>query len=100
MLVDFWGVGMTTPSTLPMTTSSISSHLLADWVPSLPSSVSSSFVGWPPFLIEVVPIGGGNFLALRAEAGRSERQWKGVLSWMLGIAGTRHVLESEGYRWI
>src|SRR5262249_29622037 len=27
-------------------------------------------------------------------------QWKGVVSWMLGVAGTRQFLESEGYRWI
>jgi hypothetical protein len=39
-------------------------------------------------------------LSVRERAGRSERQWKGVLSWMLGVAGTRHVLAREGYRWI
>jgi hypothetical protein len=39
-------------------------------------------------------------IALRPEAGRSERQWKSVLSWMLGIAGARQILTNEGYRWI
>lgn len=101
MFVEFWGVGETAVSALPMTRAHICSHLLADWVPSFPASVSSSFVGWPQFLIEDVSSNGQDFLALRSEAGRSERQWKGVLSWMIGVAGTRHVLlRREGYRWI
>jgi hypothetical protein len=57
-------------------------------------------MGWPLYLIKEVPFRGDRFLALRSETGRSERQWKGILSWMLGVAGTRQVLGSEGYRWI
>ena len=87
MNVEFWGVGSTASSTLPMTYAHICSHLLSDWVPSLPVNVRSSFVGWPPFLIDVVQYWNGDFLTLRPEAGRSERQWKGFLSWMLGVAG-------------
>lgn len=83
-----------------MSVGEISSYLLADWVPSLPVAVSSSFMGWPPFLVEVVKLKGNDVLALHAAAGRSERQWKSVLSWMLGVAGARHVLKFEGYRWI
>ena len=41
-----------------------------------------------------------DLLAVRAEAARSERQWKSFLSWMLGVAGTRHVLASDSYRWV
>jgi hypothetical protein len=100
MNVDFWAVGRAARSTLPMTNADICSHLLSDWMPSLPTSVSSSFVGWPPFLIDVLWYRSEKLLALRAEVGRTERQWKGFLSWMLGVAGTRHVLASEGYRWI
>jgi len=51
-------------------------------------------------LIELVRINGRDVLTLRTEAGRTERQWKSVLSWMLVIAGTRHVLALERYRWI
>jgi hypothetical protein len=98
MFVEFWNVGTRAAGTLPMTNNDICVHLLADWIPSLPAAVSSSFVGWPPFLVLALP--GSRLLALRAEAGRSERQWKGILSWMLGVASTRHVLKSEGYRWI
>lgn len=83
-----------------MTTADISSHLLADWVPSLPPAMGSSFLGWPPFLITTVSVNGQALLALDEVAGRSERQWKSVMSWMIGVAGARHVLATERYRWI
>ena len=71
---------------LPLTVADISSHLLADWMPALPAIVGSSFIGWPPFLLELAKFNETTVLAVRAEAGRSERQWKSVLSWMLGVA--------------
>jgi hypothetical protein len=83
-----------------MTTTHVSAHLLADWLPTFPATVSSSLVGWPPFLLEGVPHDGRSVLALKDELGRTERQWKSVLSWMLGIAGTRHFLLADDYRWI
>jgi hypothetical protein len=100
MFVQSWAVGATTSTDLPMTAGDISGHLLADWIPSFPLALSSSFIGWPSFLIETVNLQAQQFLTLASVARTSERQWKGVLSWMLGVAGARHVLASEGYRWI
>ena len=100
MFVQFWGVGLSAPSPLAMTPGDVSNHLVADWIPSLPVSLSSSFIGWPPFLLETSPFDGYDVLTISQSAGRSERQWKSVLSWMLGVAGTRHVLVAEGYRWV
>lgn len=98
--VEFWAVDTTGSGVLPFDVDDICGHLLADWVPSLPAAVGSSFIDWPPFLLEPTMLHGKEVLALRAETGRSERQWKGLLSWMLGVAGARHVLAYEGYRWI
>ncbi len=100
MFVEFWSDGATTPSLIPMTQRDIASHLLVDWTPWLPMSASASLMGWPSYLIELVKYNGSDVLALCAEAGRTERQWKGMLSWMLGISGARHILAKEGYRWI
>ena len=100
MHVQYWGVGTSLMTPLPMSQNDISSHLLEDWVPSLPMPVSADFMGWPFFLIEVNHIEMLDYLILCSEVGRTERQWKGFLSWMLGVAGTRHVLATEGYRWI
>lgn len=100
MYVQYWSLGATAESQLPMTKEEISAHLVQDWVPSIPTSVSSSFMGWPLTLIEDVSIGTRSYLSMRREVGTIERQWKRFMSWMLGVAGTRHVLASEHYRWI
>ena len=98
--VDFWPVGKTASRSLSLGVDEISGHLLADWVPSFPASVGPSFIAWPSFLLESMSFNNRAILTLRVEAGRTERQWKGFLSWMLGVAGARHVLADEGYRWV
>jgi len=100
VIVDYWEVGSRAVTTLPMTTSSISAHLRMDWLPELPDAASSLIMGWPPYLIEDLTTPNGIHLAFKADAKKTERQWKGVMSWMLGVAGARHVLEREGYRWV
>jgi hypothetical protein len=101
MFVQFWDVGSAATARLAMTVRDISRHLAADWVPTLPPADGTAFMAWPPFLIEDVPARGSTrFLTLRDRAARSERQWKGVLSWMLGVAGARHFLRRDGYTWI
>jgi hypothetical protein len=99
-MAEYWPVQATSPVHVPLTPTDISKHLLQDWMPSLPASVGESFVGWPPHLLMAEPYKGVDVLCLRDRAGATERQWKGFLSWMLGIAGTRHVLRRERYRWI
>ena len=91
-----------TSGALDMTVGEISFHLGIDWLPSLPPPFRSSIFGWPPLLIDTLAMSatGAELLCLNIQAARSERQWKSVLSWMLGIAGARHFMKREGYRWI
>jgi hypothetical protein len=99
--LEFWPVGAGSSSYLRFERADISAHLVADWIPSMPATSASAFMGWPDFLIHTVPSNKRLLLALNVRAGRSERQWKGVLSWMLGVAGARHyLLRHERYRWI
>jgi hypothetical protein len=101
MFVEFWDVGAATSALLPMSVGDISRQLAVDWVPSLPPADGTAFIGWPPFLIEDLPSHSNTtLLALRDRAARSERQWKGVVSWMLGVAGARQFLRQEGYTWV
>jgi hypothetical protein len=98
--VQYWAIGNNIEASLPWTQAEISAAIVADWLPALPFSASRSVLGWPHHLISVQ---GGlvrPYLVLESFAGYCERQWKGVLSWMLGIAGTRKVLSEEGYIWI
>ena len=59
-------------------------------------------MGWPSFLLEPMILPSGTTcLTLLERTGKTERQWKGMMSWMLGVAGARHViLKHEQYRWI
>lgn len=99
VFVEYWKVGASSSSLLPMDANDVSKHLTEDWMPSLPVAIKDSFLGWPSHLLQLVPPG-NNALAISDLAGRAERQWKGFMSWMLGVAGTRQVLRREGYRWI
>lgn len=100
MNVDYWAVGSNSSTTLSFTPTAISSHLIADWIPSLSPDVSNSIIGWPHAVLSSVTIGDTPYLTLNENLGQCERQWKGFLSWMIGVAGARHVLQSLNYRWI
>src|SRR5215203_673396 len=97
--VEYWSVGAAASTDSPLAHGTISAHLLQDWAPFLPPVVATSFLGWPQYLTEVVTLGSVAYLALTKGAGHCERQWKAVLSWMLGVAGARQFLALEGYGW-
>lgn len=100
--VWYWPAGANSVKRqLPMTADEISEHLLSDWLPNTAITKAASLIGWPKEL--VLTLGSGILpgeLYLHERAGYMERQWKSVLSWMLGVAGARHALADEGYRWI
>lgn len=101
MKVPYWDVGANDPVELQMSSQEISEHLLADWMPGTPAGMASAACGWPAFMLtNRSKRAGDDWWRLVETAGSTERQWKGVMSWMLGVAGTRHVLHHLGYRWI
>jgi hypothetical protein len=97
---EFWKVGDADPTWLDFTSQDVSSRLAEDWLPSLPPDVSRALIGWPDFLLESIAYKGRDCLALRQLAGRTERQWRVFLSWMVGVAGARHFLKEDGYQWV
>lgn len=102
MNITYWPVGAANHAhrALATTPDDISRHLLMDWMPGQPLAHASTFIGWPKTLVLPYTTSQKQWLTLATEAGWMERQWKGVMSWMLGVAGARHVLEDEGYRWV
>jgi hypothetical protein len=100
MHVHYWAVGQRTPAPLSLTLDSISGYLVEDWIPSIVPPPGSTFIGWPTSLIRSEDVDGTEHWSLDPVLGRTERQWKSVISWMLGVAGARHLLMHEGYRWI
>lgn len=101
MNIHYWPVVASDEQTITLTYSDMSRYLLADWLPSLPVNISQSVFGWPQHVLCGNPSRGPNrYLSVRSIVGQSERHWKTVLSWMMGVIGTRKVMSNEGYRWI
>lgn len=94
----FWDVGRSQPRDLAFTPNDISAHLLQDWWPGAPPARGRSFMGWPSYIFQPGQATGP--LTLNDRVRQTERQWKMMLSWMLGVAGTRHFLLNDGYPWI
>lgn len=69
-------------------------------MPNLPLSTGVSFFGWPSQILFQSQSLGTPYLTIHQWLGQSERQWKGVISWMLGVAGARRILSELGYRWV
>jgi hypothetical protein len=96
----YWASNSTKETTIEFTHELISRFLVFDWLPHLPSIKASDFMGWPALLTESYDDGERKYLGLQSRLDASERQWGGFLSWMIGVAATRHVLESDGYQWV
>ncbi|WP_434718159.1 hypothetical protein P5W98_00800 [Paraburkholderia sp. A1BS-2L] len=95
---QYWAVGQSTSSPLALTTSELAGYLVSDWVSNLPSVTATDLMGWPQYLLTAARL--TNELTLVPELRNCERQWKGFVSWMLGVASARKILDEEGYQWI
>ncbi|HYR09059.1 MAG TPA: hypothetical protein VEQ60_14855 [Longimicrobium sp.] len=75
--------------------------LLQDWAPLVTLPPASTLFGWPPHLVRQHDDESGTFYwQMHEDLAGTETQWKGVVSWMMGIIGARLLLREEGYRWI
>lgn len=101
--VLYWPVGKVKgdePDELEMTIDDICKNLLMDWMPGTGTLNASAFLGWPHRLVNEYTYKKKTWLTLNEACAGIERQWKGFMSWMLGVAGARRVLAEEGYCWI
>src|SRR5579872_7205504 len=94
--VFVWKVGCAVAEELALTPQDVSAHLLSDWLPGVPAGQGADFMGWPSRLL----LSEYGQLFLSDVVARTERQWKGMISWMLGVAGARAYLKEDKYRWI
>lgn len=95
---QYWPVGASASVPLALTTAELSGYLVSDWVSNIPSVTAVDLMGWPQYLLTVA--GATNELTLVPELRTCERQWKGFVSWMLGVALARKILDNEGYQWV
>jgi hypothetical protein len=94
--VKVWRVGEKDPEDLAFTPQHVAAHLLSDWLPGVPAGQGADFMGWPSRLL----LADAGQLCQSELVAQTERQWKGMVSWMLGVAGARSYLTNDAYRWI
>lgn len=100
MSIQFLDVGKKTVTYFPCTQEDLSSELIRDWLPSFAVSSPIAYLGWPMQLLEEKSLDKHQCLCIHPKVATSDRQWKGFVSWMLGVAGARVALKKMGYRWI
>ena len=99
MHVRYLGVNKTKAFSLPCSREMLATELAADWHPTFAVS-PLAFVGWPLELLEEKAFPDAKHLCVKTVLARSDRQWKGFASWMLGVAGARLAIKHMKYRWI
>jgi hypothetical protein len=100
MHIQFLDVGSRDTEFLPCTKENLASELTHDLLPTFAVSSPIAYLGWPIQLLEVNRFGDTECLSVHPILENSDRQWKGFVSWMLGVAGARVVLKHMGYRWL
>lgn len=85
---------------VPLTRSQMSNYLVEDWLPGGHPVAHTDLFGWLTGVIEERTTPEGTYWTVARRLHSTERQWKGVVSWMLGIIGARFLMADEGYRWI
>lgn len=89
-------VGSMMAEPIALTPHDVSAQLISDWLPGVPAGQGTDFMGWPNRLL----FDQYGQLCLSDIVVQTERQWKGMISWMLGVAGARIYLNDDRYRWI
>lgn len=97
--IRYLGVNETEALSLPCSREMLATELAADWHPTFAVS-PLAFVGWPLELLEEKDFPDAKHLCVKTVLARSDRQWKGFASWMLGVAGARRAIKHMKYRWI
>lgn len=100
MNVHYWPIGIRPAQPLQLTHDQMAGMLLQDWAPLSAPPPASALFGWPAYLIRPHDDGSTFYWEMHEELAGTERQWKRVIAWMLGVVGARHLLAAEGYRWI
>lgn len=91
-----WHAGASEPECVPLSFEQLIGYLVSDWLPWVPEEARNSIFGWPEHLLD----DSSGFLVIKKGSDKMERQWKGFFSWLLGVIGTRHLLDREDYQWI
>jgi hypothetical protein len=100
MNFDYHGIGSTGSRRIPVQAIELATNIITDWMPGAPNSLSRGFVDLLDNVVASHFIDGNHYWTLQPTAAHFEKQWKQVISWILGVAFCKKVVDIEGYTWI
>lgn len=99
MYFQYYPVGESTVKKESVTDLEIASYIATEWFPNVPYSVINGFAEVIGNVLMPIRKGSSTFWHVNPDLAITDRQWKGMTSWIVGVAFTRFVIESEGYPW-
>ena len=97
---EYYDVGCSKPVVRPIILLDLAKHVATEWMPGVPNPVIDGLAGVLYGVLEPCQIGyRNNYWCVNPNLARTDRQWRGATSWILGVAFARFAMECEGYRW-
>lgn len=98
--VDYYEVGSFTSVARPIGLLQLASYIASDWLPGVPNSVVNGFGEVLGGVLEKKQLRYPDYhWCVKRDLARTDRQWRGATSWILGVAFARFAMECEGYIW-
>lgn len=85
MNVDYWPIGASTKTALPVTQVELATDIALDWVPTRPQSTAPALVDLLGEIIQQETVDSQPAWLAHPAVSGFERQWRGVTSFMLGV---------------
>ncbi|RIK33488.1 MAG: hypothetical protein DCC55_34855 [Chloroflexi bacterium] len=99
MYFDYFPAGSSTPKRVKITEVELAKYIATDWMPGLPITIMNGFADVLRGVLETEEIQHHDYWCVNQDLASTDRQWKGMTSWILGVAFARFTVESEGYPW-
>ncbi len=100
MQIEYYPPRSKAPVFKKVSAEDLAGYLGTEWIPGTPRSFIDSLTEIIGTILTRVKLNGSvDSWCVNADVADTDRQWRGVTSWIIGVAFARDVMESEGYSW-
>lgn len=99
MNADYWPIGGNVRSFLPVSMAELAGNIATDWLPTRPSAVSTGMTDLLGEVLYEEQFAVNRRWIVNRQLTGMDRQWRGVTSYICGVAFCRKIAEILGYTW-
>ena len=100
MHYHYYAIGSSSPRVESVPLIDLAKYIMTEWLPVITRPAVDGMTDLlNTILVREKLEGGRYFWCMNQELSFADRQWKGMTSWIIGVALARHVAEMEGYPW-